>query len=154
MHPAIRILFGAALLPAGLAACSNSNGSSASTTTTAASAAAPAKTKTTKVMASSNGLAVYTTNCSTCHQSDGKGAIGPPLAGNPVVTGDAGKVIHIVNGGLTGTISVNGKTFNGTMPAWKGTLSTGDIAAVITYIRSSWGNKAGPVTSAQVASTP
>jgi mono/diheme cytochrome c family protein len=151
MHPAIRVLFAAALLPASLTACSNSSGSS---TTTTASTAAPAKMKTTKVMASSNGLAVYTTNCSTCHQSDGKGAIGPPLAGNPVVTGDASKVIHIVNTGLTGTISVNGKTFNGTMPAWKGTLSTSDIAAVITYIRSSWGNKAGPVTAAQVASTP
>ncbi len=110
--------------------------------------------KTTKVMASSNGVAVYTTNCSTCHQSDGKGAIGPPLAGNALVTGDASKVIHIVNSGLTGTVSVNGKTFNGTMPAWKGTLSTGDIAAVITYIRSTWGNKAGPVTAAQVSSNP
>lgn len=153
MHPAIRILLAAALVPASLTACSNSNGSSTTTTTTAATAA-PAKMKTTKVMASSNGLAVYTTNCSTCHQSDGKGAIGPALAGNPVVTGDASKVIHIVNGGLTGVVKVNGKTFNGTMPAWKGTLSTSDIAAVITYIRSSWGNKAGPVTAAQVASTP
>ncbi len=153
MHRSAGILFGAALLSSSLAACSNSNGSSTATTTTAATSA-PAKAKTTKVMASSNGLAVYTTNCSTCHQSDGKGAIGPPLAGNPVVTGDANKVIHIVNGGLTGKISVNGKSFNGTMPAWKGTLSTSDIAAVITYIRSSWGNKAGPVTSAQVASTP
>lgn len=152
MQRSIGILVGAALLSAGLTACSNSNGSSTASTT--AATAAPAKMKTTKVMASSNGLAVYTTNCSTCHQSDGKGAIGPPLAGNPVVTGDANKVIHIVNGGLTGTISVNGRTFNGTMPAWKGTLGTSDIAAVITYIRSSWGNKGGPVTSAQVASNP
>lgn len=152
MQRSIGILFGAALLSAGLTACSNSGGSS--TTTTTAATAAPVKAKTAKVMASSNGQAVYTTNCSTCHQSDGKGAIGPALAGNPVVTGDAKKVIHIVNTGLTGTISVNGKTFNGTMPAWKGTLSTSDIAAVITYIRSSWGNKAGAVTSAQVASNP
>ncbi len=152
MRRAIGILFGSAFLAANVTACSNSN--SSTTTATAASTAAPAKLKTAKVMASSNGLAVYTTNCSTCHQSDGKGAIGPPLAGNALVTGNASKVIHIVNGGLTGTISVNGKTFNGTMPAWKGTLGTGDIAAVITYIRSSWGNKAGPVTAAQVASTP
>lgn len=153
MQRKIGMLFGAALVSASLAACSNSQSSSTASTTTAATAA-PAKMKTTKVMASSNGLAVYTTNCSTCHQSDGKGAIGPPLAGNPVVTGDASKVIHIVNGGLTGTVSVHGKSFNGTMPAWKGVLSNGDIAAVITYIRSSWGNKAGPVTAAQVASTP
>jgi len=105
MHRSIGILLGAALLSSGLAACSNSSGST-TTTTTAGATAAPAKMKTAKVMASSNGLAVYTTNCSTCHQSDGKGAIGPPLAGNPVVTGDASKVIHIVNSGLTGTITV------------------------------------------------
>ena len=37
------------------------------------------------------------------------------------------------------------------MPAWQGTLSNADIAAVITYIRSSWGNKAAAVTEAQVA---
>lgn len=40
------------------------------------------------------------------------------------------------------------------MPAWKGVISNSDIAAVITYIRSAWGNKAGPVTAAQVASNP
>ena len=79
MRSGIGILVGTALLSAGLAACSNSSGSSTTTTKTAAATAAPAM-KTTKVMASSNGLAVYTTNCSTCHQSDGKGAIGPPLA--------------------------------------------------------------------------
>lgn len=151
MQREIGVLLGTALLAAGLAGCSNS---SSTTSTTTAATAAPAKMKTTKVMASSNGLSVYTTNCSTCHQSDGKGAIGPPLAGNPVVTGDARKVIHIVNGGLTGAISVNGKSFNGNMPAWKGVISNSDIAAVITYIRSAWGNKAGPVTAAQVASNP
>jgi mono/diheme cytochrome c family protein len=37
------------------------------------------------------------------------------------------------------------------MPSWKGQLSAGDIAAVATYIRSAWGNKAGPVTEADVA---
>jgi mono/diheme cytochrome c family protein len=39
------------------------------------------------------------------------------------------------------------------MPAWKGTLSDNDIAAVITYIRASWGNKASAVTAAQVMAT-
>jgi mono/diheme cytochrome c family protein len=98
---------------------------------------------------------VYSTNCSTCHQATGKGQPGafPPLAGNAVVTGPADKVIHIVKNGLTGKISVNGATYNGQMPAWKGTLNDNDIAAVITYIRGSWGNKAGAVTPAQVKST-
>jgi len=51
-------------------------------------------------------------------------------------------------------VQVNGKSYNGNMPAWKGTLTNDDMAAVIAYIRSAWGNKAGSVTSAQVASTP
>jgi mono/diheme cytochrome c family protein len=37
------------------------------------------------------------------------------------------------------------------MPAWKGQLSAGDIAAVATYIRSAWGNKAPAVTEQDVA---
>jgi mono/diheme cytochrome c family protein len=101
------------------------------------------------------GEKVFTTNCSSCHQANGKGQPGvfPPLAGNPVVTGPADKVITIVKNGLSGKISVNGTTYNGQMPAWKGTLSDNDIAAVITYIRSAWGNKAGAVTASQVTST-
>jgi mono/diheme cytochrome c family protein len=102
-----------------------------------------------------NGATVYSTNCSSCHQATGKGQPGvfPPLAGNAVVTGPADKVIHIVKNGLSGKISVNGATFNGQMPAWKGTLSNADIAHVISYIRDSWGNHAPPVTEAQVAAT-
>lgn len=146
------IIISAAVLTA-LTACSNSN-SSTSTTTTAASPAASTKIKNTKVMGSGNGASVYNANCSSCHQSDGKGAIGPPLAGNSLVTGDPKKVIHIVKNGLTGKVVVNGKTFNGMMPAWKTQLSNADIASVISYIRSSWGNSASAVTSAQVASTP
>ena len=76
----------------------------------------------------------------------------PPLAGNPVVTGDANKVIGIVLDGLHGSISVSGQTYNGMMPAWKGTLSNKDVADVVTYIRGSLGsNKASAVTEAQVA---
>ena len=104
---------------------------------------------------SAAGQKVYSTNCSSCHQANGKGQPGvfPPLAGNPVVTGDASKVIHIVKNGLNGKISVHGTTYNGQMPPWKGTLSDSDIAAVITYVRSSWGNHASAVTTSQVTST-
>ncbi len=77
----------------------------------------------------------------------------PPLANNPAVTGDANKVVGIVTGGLHGSISVNGQTYNGQMPAWKGTLSNKDISDVLTYIRGSLGNNhASAVTEAQVAS--
>ncbi len=99
-----------------------------------------------------NGASLYTTNCSSCHQANGKGQSGvfPPLAGNAVVTGTPDKVIGIVKNGHSGKLVVNGITYNGQMPAWKGTLSEADIAHVVTYIRTSWGNSASAVTAAQV----
>jgi mono/diheme cytochrome c family protein len=144
-------------------ACSQS--SSSSSTSTESSAAAPAEsppasaapTSASNMMAAGapagNGAKVYQTNCSSCHQVNGEGTPGafPPLAGNPVVTGDATKVIHIVKYGLSGAVTVGGKTFNGMMPAWGTQLSNADIAAAITYVRSAWGNKAPAVTEAQVA---
>jgi mono/diheme cytochrome c family protein len=101
-----------------------------------------------------NGAKVFSTNCSSCHGAQGQGLPGafPPLANNPTVTGDANKVVGIVLDGLHGSITVGGSTYNGQMPAWKGTLSNADIADVVTYIRGSLGNnKASAVTTAQVA---
>jgi ubiquinol-cytochrome c reductase cytochrome b subunit len=106
--------------------------------------------------ASANGATVFAQNCSSCHGAQGQGTPGvfPPLANNPTVTGDPSKVIDIVRNGLTGNISVNGQSYNGTMPTWKGQLSAGDIAAVITYIRTSLGNNhASPVTVTQVSAS-
>ena len=103
--------------------------------------------------AGANGSAIYASKCASCHQANGQGLPGafPPLAKNAVVTGDATKVSKIVLNGLTGAVTVDGKTYNGAMPAWKGQLSNAEIAAVITYIRSNVGNKAAAVTEAQVA---
>lgn len=105
------------------------------------------------VASASDGAKIFDTNCSSCHGANGQGIAGaiPPLAKNPTVVGDATKVIHIVKYGLTGAISVNGHPFNGQMPAWGATLSNADVAAVLTYVRSSWGNKAPGVSEAQVA---
>lgn len=98
------------------------------------------------------GASVYTANCAGCHGAAGAGAPGafPPLANNPYVTGDAKAVIHTLNYGLTGAIKVGSASYSGQMPAWKGNLSDQQIADVITYIRSSWGNKASAVTAANV----
>jgi mono/diheme cytochrome c family protein len=100
-----------------------------------------------------DGKALYTKNCSSCHQADGLGVAGtfPPLAKNPLVTGDATKVATVVLNGKSGKSEVSGKTYSGSMPAWKGQLSNAEIAAVLTYIRSSWGNSASKVTESQVA---
>ncbi len=105
-------------------------------------------------VASTNlGETVYTANCSSCHGAAGAGQPGafPPLANNPDVTGPANKVIAIVNNGLNAKITVNGAEYQGTMPGWKQALTTAQVAAVITYIRTSWGNRGTPVTTADVS---
>lgn len=148
--------------PAAGASAAASPATAASTAASPAAGASPAatsgamnKTAMAGGASAAAGQKVYSTNCSSCHQANGKGQAGvfPPLAGNPVVTGDAAKVIHIVKNGLSGKITVNGVTYNGQMPAWKGTLSDADIASVVTYIRTSWGNKGTPVTASQVTAT-
>ena len=100
-----------------------------------------------------DGRKVYGTTCAACHQPTGQGAAGtyPPLAGSEIATGDEAKLIRVVLHGLTGEVEVQGETFNGAMPAWGPTLKDDDIAAVLTYVRSAWGNKASPVTAASVA---
>lgn len=101
-----------------------------------------------------DGHAIFTARCATCHQATGLGAGPfPPLAGNPDVTSpDTGGIIATVLNGKTGPITINGKQYSGAMPAWKGTLSNAEIAAVLTYVRSAWVNKAPPVSEEQVAS--
>ena len=105
--------------------------------------------------ASPAGAKIYSANCSACHGADGTGTPGtfPPLAANAMVTGSPGKVIAAVKNGMTGATTVNDKTYNGAMPAWKGKLTNAEIAQVVTYIRSSWGNSASAVTEDDVAGT-
>jgi mono/diheme cytochrome c family protein len=95
---------------------------------------------------------VYIANCSSCHQADGSGIPGafPPLAGNAVVTGNPVAVIAIVKNGVDGKIVVNGLAYSGIMPRWKGVISDDQLAAVITYIRSAWHNRAAGVSAADV----
>lgn len=137
----------------GVAGCSGSNSNSASSeATTAAATVAPVRTSAATTTAAS-GASVYTANCSSCHQANGQGTPGafPPLAANPVVTGDPKGLIHIVKFGLSGKLQVGGKAYDGMMPSWSPQLSDGDVASVISYARSSWGNKAGAVTTADVS---
>ena len=100
-----------------------------------------------------SGAELFAVKCSTCHQSAGQGTdMYPPLAGNLVVSAaDPSTMIGVIVNGRTGPITVNGKTFNGQMPTWKGQLTDASIAAVATYIRSAWGNNAAPVTEQEVA---
>ena len=104
--------------------------------------------------AQSDGKQVFSTTCAACHQATGEGVPGvyPPLAGSEWVTGDDAKVVRILLHGVTGPIEVAGETFNSMMPPWGATLKDADIAAVLTYVRSQWGNKGAPVSAAKVAS--
>jgi mono/diheme cytochrome c family protein len=105
------------------------------------------------IAAAPDGAAIFAANCAGCHQANGTGGGPfPPLAANPDVTGaDTAALLTTVLNGRSGPMLVNGKTYGGAMPPWKGQLSSAQIAAVITYIRSAWGNKAAIVTEDQVA---
>lgn len=93
--------------------------------------------------------------CSACHGADGKGAAGgqfPPLAGSPWPVGDPARAIKIVLLGLNGPVEVNGKTYNLEMPPQGAAMTDDQIAAILTYVRSSWGNKDTAITADQVKS--
>ena len=66
------------------------------------------------------------------------------------VADDDGKIVRIILHGVTGPVEVQGQTFEGLMPPWGPTLKDAEIAAVATYVRRAWGNKAAPVTTARV----
>jgi mono/diheme cytochrome c family protein len=99
------------------------------------------------------GKALFSANCITCHQANGQGVPGqyPPLAGSEVETGDAtNQLIAIVLKGLQGPVVVEGKPFNNAMQAWEGQYTDSQLAAILTYVRSDWGNNAPPITADMV----
>jgi nitrite reductase (NO-forming) len=99
------------------------------------------------------GQALFASNCSACHQATGLGLPGtiPPLAGSDyLVKNDKNRVLSVVLNGLTGSIKVNGNTFNAAMPAWNH-LSNDELANIMTYTFNSWGNSHGVVSPADVA---
>jgi len=99
------------------------------------------------------GQVVFGQICALCHNPDGTGkpGQGPPFVGSEYVLGDPKRLIRIPLYGLNGTVQVAGKPYAGlSMGAMGATLSSEDLAAVLSYMRQSWGNKAEPVTAAQV----
>jgi cbb3-type cytochrome c oxidase subunit III len=100
-----------------------------------------------------SGAQIFAARCATCHQASGQGTSAyPPLKGNShVVATDPKEMIATIVNGRSGALVVNGTTYNGKMPTWKGQLSNADIAAVATYVRSAWTNSASGVSEQQVA---
>ncbi len=97
------------------------------------------------------GEANYQKICVACHQADGKGIPNafPPLAGSDYLNGDVNKAISAVVHGLNGEITVNGAKFNGTMTPQP--LNDQEVADVLTYVYSQWGNNGTVITPDMVA---
>jgi mono/diheme cytochrome c family protein len=100
------------------------------------------------------GDAVFAGVCQACHQASGLGVPGqyPPLVGSEWLLQDPGMPIRIVLHGVQGEISVKGSIFNNKMPQFHDKLSSDEIAAVLTHVRSAWGNAAGAINAADVDS--
>jgi mono/diheme cytochrome c family protein len=105
-----------------------------------------------------DGAALYTEQCSGCHQPQGQGVKDqfPPLAGNHDLYLAADFPVKVVLFGLKGKITVAGANYDNEMPAF-GHLSDAEVAAVINYVRGAWGNdklnakKLPSVEAAQIA---
>ncbi|MFA9217568.1 MAG: cytochrome c [Sphingomonadaceae bacterium] len=87
-----------------------------------------------------DGKALFLKNCAACHQPSGKGIPGafPALAGNPFVQGKASEVAAVLLKGRGG------------MPDFSDSLNDRDIASVLSFVRSNWGNKGSALTEADV----
>jgi len=93
--------------------------------------------------ADEGGKAAFVTTCAPCHQTDGSGMerLGAPLRNSPWVLGQEDLLIRIVLNGLKGDLL---------MPPM-GTLDDRQLAGILTYVRSTWGHQAGPISAATVA---
>lgn len=99
--------------------------------------------------AQADGAEIFKGVCQACHQADAKGLAGafPPLAGSPVVNdADPTQMITIVLGGY------DARAEYGVMPAQAEQLSDAEIAAVVSHVRTHFGNTAEAVTEEQVRS--
>ncbi|TXE05146.1 nitrite reductase, copper-containing [Algoriphagus aquimarinus] len=96
------------------------------------------------------GKSIYARTCLACHQEEGQGipSAFPPLAKSDYLNADVDRAIDIVLHGKTGEITVNGKNYNSVMTAQ--TLTDEQVANVLTYVYSSWGNSGVEVTPTMV----
>ncbi len=97
------------------------------------------------------GEVLFKGTCSVCHQDSGQGIpdVFPPLAKSDYLLKDRRRAIEVVLNGLTGKVTVNGKTFDSVMPPMS-QLNDDEVANILTYVLNSWGNDGGVVTKEQV----
>ncbi len=96
-------------------------------------------------------------HCATCHLPHGLGTpnVYPPLVGSPWVTGSEERLIKLTLHGLWGRLLVEGKTYDPSrgvppMTAFRTLLKDDELAAVLTFVRNTWGNQASPVSADSV----
>ncbi len=136
---------------AALVACGggDSSDTAADTPAPVADAVTPAAT-----VANAEGERLYA-SCVACHQLNGQGMAGafPPLANSEWVTGSPDRLIAILLHGMQGPITVAGAEYNGVMMAYGlgMPISDAELATLLTYIRSSWGNSASAISTEDVA---
>ncbi len=101
-------------------------------------------------LSAQDGAQLYSTYCAACHGPDGKGAPGgnfPPLAGSPWIAGTPDRAVKVVLHGLEGPIQVLGQNYDLAMPPHGAVLGDEAIAAILSHVRSAYGNGATAVTS-------
>ena len=105
----------------------------------------------TAVAATGNGKALYAQYCLSCHMVDGYGVqnLNPPLIKTSYVLGDKTRLTKILLNGFSERVEIEGEMYNNVMPSFN-YLSNQQIADVLTYVRSNFGNKASAVTVAEV----
>lgn len=113
--------------------------------------ALPAGGKSALQASMNRGKLVYGVSCLSCHQADGFGVgnLNPPLVKTQWVLGSKNTLIDLVLRGSQGQVEIDGDRFYNTMPSHTA-LTDQQLADVLTYVRNSFGNKASPVTPAEV----
>jgi mono/diheme cytochrome c family protein len=98
------------------------------------------------------GKELYDVSCGACHGFDGRGreGVGSPLAGSEWVLGPPGRLIRIALHGVRGPIEVRGVRYNLEMPAMGHVWDDAEMAALLSYVRSAWGNRAPAVSAVDV----
>lgn len=100
-----------------------------------------------------SGASLYAQHCASCHGQNGQGVAEafPPIADSKWVTGDVSTLARIVLNGLEGFITVDGRSYDGVMPAFGDRLSDRELAALLTYLRTSINGKEGSVRAKEIA---
>lgn len=101
-----------------------------------------------------DGAQLFGAQCAACHQASGAGVPGvfPPLSDSEWVNAKETLPVNILLHGISGKLTVKGTAYNGAMPAFGEKMSDAEIAAVLTHVRTHFGNSAGKIDASVVTS--